>query len=161
MRADQAATTGTDEQAVQLVLPQSTRVLYGLCGFFMAAFALAGAAVAFIEGSWGALAAIAFAGLAVVSVARQMRIAVLANADTLLVRNVFKSRRFDRMSIDRFRSGGSLISGTFIGRWKAAQVVTKDGQSFSMDATICPLFIRSQQDLEAAIARLNAWLSPR
>lgn len=144
---------------MHLALPQSTRVLYGLYGLFMAAFALAGAAVAFVKGSWAALAAIAFACLAVAFAARQMRIAVLTSANTLTVRNIFRSRRFDRRSIDRFRCGGSLISGTFVGRWKAAQVVTKDGQSFSMDVTICPLFVGSQQDLEAEIASLNAWLS--
>ncbi|MGH7687478.1 MAG: hypothetical protein ACREN2_11780 [Candidatus Dormibacteria bacterium] len=125
------------------------------------AFILAGAALAIVHGSLGVIAALAFACAIGAFVVRQARIGVVAAGHTLLIRNVMWSRRIDRAAIDHFRLGASFASLVFYPRWPAIQVVTKTGESMSLDVTIRPLFVRSQRQVDETLTQLNAWLTER
>ena len=150
--------TSADGVAFKLALRPSTRVLYTLVFGTMIAFAVAGTVAAAVDGSLGAIAGVLFAAVIGVWVYRQVRIAVLAEADQLIVRNMFRSFRFRREEIDHFRVGGSIISGTFVGGWPAVQVALKSGESVSFDVSIRPWFVRREDEQDAALKALQSWL---
>ncbi|MDQ6650569.1 MAG: hypothetical protein M3Z02_10735 [Actinomycetota bacterium] len=95
---------------------------------------------------------IAFAGTAAL---RQARVAVIASPDSLLIRNVWRTRKLERSAIEGFRVG---LSSRGFG--KTIHVLTKGDTVYSLDMMsglhLLPI---TRRRFEARLASLQAWLA--
>lgn len=98
------------------------------------------------------LVALPFAGLGALAAARFSMLAVTADGETLLVRNILATRRIRRVGVQTFRLGSHFTGG------HAIRAVLKDGTSLPFDVTLRPWYVRSQEQQLVWVDALRTWL---
>jgi hypothetical protein len=84
---------------------------------------------------------------------RARRLAAVTDEGSLTVRNWFATHRFNRRSIKAFRLGGSFMGS---GR-NAIQVITTEGTSLPISASIRRWYLTSADQQAQWLAGLEAW----
>jgi hypothetical protein len=141
---------------LEVRLPRRTRVVVSVYFGVLTALALGFAIVALVRVPAATPVPLAVAALLATAGYRWTWLAVVAEGDTLNVRNLLRSQRLPRRSIEAFRIGGSLWS-TFKGN-RAIQAVLTSGESVPLDVTVQSLHLRRRDDQEVYRSRLEAWL---
>ena len=143
------------DMAAQIVIapPARFRQYLSIYCLALALFLVVFAAEGFRHGAPVALIAIGpLVGL-VSLVVRGWQFAAFTSEGSLTVRNWFATHRFNRRSIRAFRLGGSFTGG---GR-NAIQVLTAEGTSLPMSASIRPWYLISADQQVQWLAGLEEW----
>ncbi len=141
--------------ATQIVIAPPTRfrlylTSYGLAlALFLVAFVVAG----LMHGAPVALIVVCpLVGLVFLAV-RGWQLAAFTDEGSLTVQNWFSTHRFNRSSISAFRLGGSFMGS---GR-NAIQVLTAEGTSLPISASITPWYLISADQQAQWLAGLQEW----
>jgi hypothetical protein len=143
------------DMAAQVVIapPARFRLYLSVYCLALALFLVVFVAEGLMHGARVALIAIGpLAGLFLL-VVRAGRLAAFTDEGSLTVRNWFATHRYDRKSIRAFRLGGSFMAS---GR-NAIQVLTAEGSSLPISATIRPWYLISADQQAKWLAGLEEW----
>jgi len=143
------------DMAAPLVIapPARFRLYFAIYCLALALFLVVFVADGLMHGAPVGLIAIApLVGL-VLLVVRSGQLAAFTDDGSLTVRNWFATHRFDRRSVIGFRLGGSSIGG----RRNAIQVLTAEGTSMPISASIRPWYLISADRQVQWLANLEEW----
>jgi hypothetical protein len=100
-----------------------------------------------------AIAFVPLGGLIALGI-RAMRLSAIADNDALIVCNWLSTHRYSRSSIREFRMGGSILGV----RRNAIQLVTADGASIPISASISPWYLITREQQAQSLLSLQSWL---
>lgn len=143
------------DMATQVVIapPGRFRLYLSIYCLALALFLVVFVAEGLMHGAPVALIALGPLGGLFFLVVRAGRLAAFTDEGSLTVRNWFATHRFNRRSIKAFRLGGSFMAS---GR-NAIQVVTAEGASLPISASIRPWYLISGDQQAQWLAGLEEW----